>query len=60
MAALFVATMGWVLVTGALPWGAGGMLLAAGLFVAGAGVVSVVAYAVAFLSRRSVRPGPAE
>ncbi|WP_298495375.1 efflux RND transporter permease subunit [uncultured Maritimibacter sp.] len=60
VAALFVATMGWVLVTGALPWGAGGMLLAAGLFVAGAGVVSVVAYAVAFLSRRSVRPGPAE
>ncbi len=55
LAALFAATLGWVMVTGALPFGLSeGMedptLAAAGLFLAGAVVVVVVAWLFAALA----------
>ncbi|MGR3364284.1 MAG: efflux RND transporter permease subunit [Maritimibacter harenae] len=51
VAALFAVTMGWVLVTGHLPGGGGNIGLAAALFVAGAALVSLFAYAAAFVMR---------
>ncbi|MAM62107.1 efflux RND transporter permease subunit [Maritimibacter sp. UBA3975] len=55
LAALFAVTMGWVLVTGALPGGSGSIGLAGGLFLLGSLVISVGAYLAALALRpRSV------
>ena len=51
IAALFVATMGWVLVTGTMPGGTGTIGAATGLFVLGAALVAVGAYVTALIVR---------
>ncbi|WP_288929514.1 efflux RND transporter permease subunit [uncultured Maritimibacter sp.] len=51
IAALFVATMGWVLVTGTMPGGTGTIGAATGLFVLGAALVAAGAYVTALIVR---------
>ncbi|MBV7377376.1 efflux RND transporter permease subunit [Maritimibacter sp. DP4N28-5] len=54
ISALFVATLGWTLATGSLPGGVGSIFLALGLFLAGAAIISLAAFALGWLQRRSV------
>ena len=51
IAVLFALTMGWVLVTGALPGGSGSILVATGLFLLGAALVALGAYVAALVLR---------
>lgn len=51
IAALFVATMGWVLVTGTMPGGTGTIGAATGIFVLGAALVAAGAYVTALIVR---------
>ncbi|MEC7761377.1 MAG: efflux RND transporter permease subunit [Pseudomonadota bacterium] len=51
IAVIFAVTMGWVLVTGALPGGSGSILLATALFLAGAALVAIGAYVTALMVR---------
>ena len=51
IAVLFALTMGWVLMTGALPGGSGSILAATGLFLLGAALVSLGAYVAALVLR---------
>ena len=57
MAGLFALTLGWVLATGGLPGGllagAGQLGRAAGLFVAGSGVIALATWAMAALAHRA-------
>ncbi|HBZ43584.1 MAG TPA: acriflavine resistance protein B, partial [Maritimibacter sp.] len=52
IAVLFVATLGWTLVTGALPGDSGSILTALGLFVPGAAIVSLAAYIIGWAQAR--------
>lgn len=51
IAVLFALTMGWVLVTGALPGGSGSILAATGLFLLGTALVAIGAYVAALVLR---------